>query len=133
MPSTCCGAGDVIVCGHYGCGGVRAAYERATFGLIDNWLRHVQDVRHKHAALLDAAPDPSTAVDWLCELNVLEQAVNVCATTIVQDAWARGQSLTVHSVIYRLDDGLLRDLGLTASSAGDVTPSYEAAVDAVRR
>ena len=125
--------GDVIVCGHYGCGGVRAAYERATFGLIDNWLRHVQDVRHKHMNILDLAPDAATAFDWLCELNVLEQAMNVCATTIVQDAWARGQSLTVHSLIYRLDDGLLRDLGLTASSARDVSGGYEAAIDAVRR
>jgi carbonic anhydrase len=124
--------GDVIVCGHYGCGGVRAAYDRAKFGLIDNWLRHVQDVRHKHAQLLDGAPDATRALEWLCELNVLEQAVNVCATTIVQDAWARGQTLTVHSLIYGLGDGLLRDLGLTASSARDVSSGYQAAVSAVR-
>jgi carbonic anhydrase len=123
--------GDVIVCGHYGCGGVRAAYERATFGLIDNWLRHVQDVRHKHAGLLDAAPDAATAMDWLCELNVLEQATNVCATTIVQDAWARGLSLKVHTLIYHLGDGLLRDLGFTASMTRDVAPSYDAAIAAV--
>lgn len=123
--------GDVIVCGHYGCGGVRAAYERATFGLIDNWLRHVQDVRHKHGALLAGASDAATATDWLCELNVLEQAANVCATTIVQDAWARGQSLTVHSLIYRLDDGLLRDLGLTAAAPHDLIAGYDNAVAAV--
>jgi carbonic anhydrase len=125
--------GDVIVCGHYGCGGVRAAYEGATFGLIDNWLRHVQDVRHKHMGHLEVAPDTTAALDWLCELNVLEQAANVCATTIVQDAWARGQSLTVHSLIYHLGDGLLRDLGFAASSRRDIAGSYEAAVAAVRR
>ena len=124
--------GNVIVCGLYGCGGIRAAHDRAKFGLIDNWLRHVQDVRLKHAALLDAAPDPAAAVDLLCELNVLEQAANVCATTIVQDAWARGQSLTVHSLIYHLGDGLLRDLGLTAASTRDVAASYETALAAVR-
>jgi carbonic anhydrase len=118
----------VIVCGHYGCGGVRAAYDRAKFGLIDNWLRHVQDVRHKHAHLLDDGSDPTEHVDRLCELNVLEQANNVCGTTIVQDAWARNQDLTVHALIYRLSDGLLRDLGLTASSYGDVAPAYASAL-----
>jgi carbonic anhydrase len=123
---------DVIVCGHYGCGGVRAAYERAKFGLIDNWLRHVQDVRQKHAALLDRQ-DPAQALDCLCELNVLEQAASVCATTIVQDAWERGQPLTVHAVIYRLTDGLLRDLRLRASRPEDVMANYHAAVgDAAR-
>jgi carbonic anhydrase len=118
----------VIVCGHYGCGGVRAAYERAKFGLIDNWLRHVQDVRHKHARLLDVDVDATVNIDRLCELNVLEQASNVCATTIVQDAWGRGQELTVHAVIYRLNDGLLRDLGLRASAPDDVHASYVSAL-----
>ena len=118
----------VIVCGHYGCGGVRAAYERAKFGLIDNWLRHVQDVRYKHAHLLDADADSTSSVDRLCELNVLEQANNVCATTIVQDAWARGQDLTIHALIYRLSDGLLRDLRLTASTLDEVAPAYASAV-----
>jgi carbonic anhydrase len=117
----------VIVCGHYGCGGVRAAYDRAKFGLIDNWLRHVQDVRDKHAALL-GHDDALANVDRLCELNVLEQAHNVCATTIVQDAWARGQELTVHTVIYRLSDGLLRDLGLSASQAEQIAPKYASAL-----
>ena len=125
--------GDVIVCGHYGCGGVRAAYERAMLGLIDNWLRHVQDVRQKHLTTLDMAPDPATAIDRLCELNVLEQAANICATTIVHDAWARGQALTVHALIYRLGDGLLRDLGFAADQASAVLASYEAAVAAVGR
>ena len=118
----------VIVCGHYGCGGVRAAYERAKFGLIDNWLRHVQDVRHKHSAVLEAADDVTASVDRLCELNVLEQANNVCATTIVQDAWARAQDLSVHALIYRLTDGVLRDLGFTVSSLEDLTPAYTSAL-----
>jgi carbonic anhydrase len=122
---------DVIVCGHYGCGGVRAAYEGAKFGLIDNWLRHVQDVRHKHAAVLESCGDPASCLDRLCELNVLEQVTNVCATTIVQDAWTRGQSLTVHGLIYRLDDGLLRDLGMTASSANALGLAYASAVATV--
>jgi carbonic anhydrase len=117
----------VIVCGHYGCGGVRAAFDRATFGLIDNWLRHVQDVRQKHAHVLEG-DDVPTAVDRLCELNVLEQANNVCATTIVQDAWARGQELTVHAVIYRLSDGILRDLGFSVSEANEAAPAYTSAV-----
>ena len=105
----------VIVCGHYGCGGVRAALSGAKLGLIDNWLRHVQDIRQKHAAHLDGLPEAERE-DRLAELNVFEQAVNVCETTIVQDAWERGQSLTVHAWIYRLDDGLLRDLELDIKS-----------------
>ena len=118
----------VIVCGHYGCGGVRAAYERAKFGLIDNWLRHVQDVHDRHAALVDRDADVAVNVDRLCELNVLEQADNVCSTTIVQDAWARGQQLTVHAVIYRLSDGLLRDLGFSVSAADAIASTYASAV-----
>jgi carbonic anhydrase len=110
----------IIVCGHYGCGGVRAALTGAKLGLIDNWLRHVQDVRRKHAAALDALPEDARE-DRLCELNVLEQAVNVCETTIVQDAWARGQTVTVHAWIYRLDDGLIRDLGFDVDSAVELS------------
>jgi carbonic anhydrase len=117
----------VIVCGHYGCGGVRAVYDRAKFGLIDNWLRHVQDVREKHLSLLEHE-DMLANVDRLCELNVLEQVDNVCETTIVQDAWARGQQLTVHSLIYRLSDGLLRDLGLSVSSADQRAQTYASAL-----
>ena len=122
----------VIVCGHYGCGGVRAAYDRAKFGLIDNWLRHVNDIRNKHADLLPAAADGAANVDRLCELNVLEQADNVCETNIVQDAWARGQAVTVHALIYRLSDGLLRDLGLTVSSPDQLAGRYAAAVARLR-
>ena len=111
--------GHIIVCGHYGCGGVRAALDGAKLGLIDNWLRHVQDVRQKHAAHLENLPE-DTRFDRLCELNVLEQAVNVCETTIVQDAWTRGQALTVHAWIYRLDDGLLRDLRFSVDDPNEV-------------
>jgi len=101
----------VIVCGHYGCGGVRAAARGERHGLIDNWLRHVQDVRTRHAAALDAIDDEAARDDRLCELNVVEQAWNVSQTTILLDAWQRGQALAVHAWVYGIDDGLLRDLG----------------------
>ena len=99
----------VIVCGHYGCGGVKAALEDAPLGLINNWLRHVQDVAHQHAPQL-AAVDGEARVDRLCELNVLDQARHVCETTVVQDAWSRGQAIDVHAWIYGLHNGRLRDL-----------------------
>jgi carbonic anhydrase len=104
----------VIVCGHYGCGGVKAALERTRQGLIDNWLRHVADVEEKHAAEVASLPE-SRRLDRLCELNVIEQVTNVCQTTIVEDAWERGQELTVHGLVYDLRDGLLRDLGVSRS------------------
>ena len=106
------GVKHVIVCGHYGCGGVGATLEGARHGLIDNWLRHVADVAEKHADTLAAVPEESRT-DRLCELNVAEQVVNVSQTTIVEDAWARGQELTIHGVIYGLADGLLRDLDVS--------------------
>jgi carbonic anhydrase len=109
----------IIVCGHYGCGGVHAALAGTKLGLIDNWLRHVQDVNQKHATELNRL-EPDAREDRLCELNVLEQAINVCETTIVQDAWERGQTLTVHAWIYRLDDGLLRDLQFDVDSNKDL-------------
>jgi len=112
----------VIVCGHYGCGGVRAALAGTKLGLIDNWLRHVQDVRRKHTAELDGL-SAAAREDRLCELNVLEQAANVCETTIVQDAWDRGQSLAIHAWIYRLDDGLLRDLEFRGGMPNEGTRS----------
>ncbi len=105
----------VIVCGHYGCSGVRAALNRDRLGLIDNWLRHVQDVRNKHEAALAPLADDAARADRLCELNVIEQVANVCQTTIVRDAWQRGQPLAVHGWIYSLDDGLLRDLDVTVT------------------
>ena len=107
----------VIVCGHYGCGGVAAALHGSRHGLIDNWLRHVADVGEKHAAELDALSEEERH-DRLCELNVVEQVVNLCRTTIVEDAWARGQELTVHGVVYGLEDGLLRDLQVSVSAPG---------------
>jgi len=105
----------VIVCGHYGCGGVEAAWKRTPLGLIDNWLRHVQDVADRHQARFTRTMTDAHSVDRLCELNVLEQAANVCRTTIVQDAWRRGQPLQVHGWIYRLQNGLIHDLGLAVS------------------
>lgn len=121
----------VIVCGHYGCSGVGAALRKARLGLADNWLRHVQDVRQKHEAILAKAADEAEAAQKLCELNVIEQVANVCQTTIAQDAWDRGQELVVHGWIYGLDDGRLRDLGATAGSATEAIASYEAALRAL--
>ena len=118
----------VIVCGHYGCGGVRAALRRDRLGLIDNWLRHVQDVRDKHQELLDPLSAESAQVDRLCELNVIEQVANVCQTTIATDAWGRGQPLAVHGWIYGLRDGLLRDLKVTVASEDDAAMAHKAAV-----
>jgi carbonic anhydrase len=105
----------VIVCGHYGCGGVEAAWKRTPLGLIDNWLRHVQDVADRHQTRFTRGMTDGHSVDRLCELNVVEQAANVCRTTIVQDAWRRGQPLQVHGWIYRLQNGLIHDLGLSVS------------------
>ncbi len=102
----------IIVCGHYGCGGVRAALFGDRLGLIDNWLRHIQDVRDKHAGLLAPLSDDA-ALDRLCELNVIEQVINVARTTILRDAWQAGQSVAVHGWIYGLSDGRLRDLGIS--------------------
>lgn len=108
----------IIVCGHYGCGGVRAAIEQRDHGLIDNWLRHVGDVQARHARELDAIADFPQRVDRLCELNVAAQTDNICLTTVVREAWRRGQPLAVHGWIYRLDDGLIRDLGLCFTGGG---------------
>jgi carbonic anhydrase len=113
----------IIVCGHYGCGGVLAALRDDKLGLIDNWLRHVQDIRWKNRKELDALDSQASQHDRLCELNVLEQVVNVSQTTVVRDAWARGQALAVHGWVYDLRDGLLRDLGLCVTSAEDL-PSF---------
>ena len=122
----------VIVCGHYGCGGVRAAYQNASFGLIDNWLRHVQDVRDRYPDIVGAASNEDEAVDRLCELNVIEQARDVCQTTIVQDAWRRSQPLSIHGWIYELRDGLLRDLDCTSSDPAEVADSFDRALQHVR-
>jgi carbonic anhydrase len=111
----------VIVCGHYGCGGVRAAYSRVSLGLIDNWLRHVQDVRDRHEAEIEQLADEETRVNRLCELNVVAQVFHVCQTTIVQHAWRRQQALAVHGWIYDLRDGLLRDLQCTVTGVEEVS------------
>ena len=105
----------IILCGHYGCGGVLAALQNRKLGLIDNWLRHVQDVRAKHRSQIDSLPSEAEQHARLCELNVIEQVANVSQTTVVRDAWSRNQSLTVHGWIYGLSDGLLRDLSVTVS------------------
>src|SRR5215203_813308 len=121
----------VIVCGHYGCGGVEAAWKRTPLGLIDNWLRHVQDVADRHQARFTRAMTDGHSVDRLCELNVLEQAANVCRTTIVQDAWRRGQPLQVHGWIYRLQNGLIHDLGLSVARDAMLDDSIERALRAL--
>src|SRR3982750_162850 len=118
----------VIVCGHYGCGGVEAAWKRTPLGLIDNWLRHVQDIADRHRGLFTRAMTDAQSADRLCELNVLEQAANVCRTTIVQDAWRRGQPLSIHGWIYRLRNGLIRDLGLSVSRDDTLAGAYDGAL-----
>ena len=121
----------IIVCGHYGCSGVGAALRRARIGLSDNWLRHVQDVREKHRTHIEETAAKVQAADRLCELNVIEQALNVCETTIARDAWERGQELAVHGWIYGLQDGLLRDLKMTVTRLDETQPVYRAAIAAL--
>ena len=122
----------IIVCGHYGCSGVRAAFRGERIGLSDNWLRHVQDVRQKHAGHLDRGDSTSDATaNRLCELNVIEQVMNVCETTIVRDAWERGQEMSVHGWIYGLHDGLLRDLRVTINARDEASAVYRAALAAL--
>jgi carbonic anhydrase len=123
----------VIVCGHYGCGGVSAAIMNERHGLIDNWLRHVQDVQQQHETLFRELQGEKARADRLCELNVIEQVSNVCRTSIVQDAWARGQALSVHGWIYGLHDGLLRDLRTTVQSPAEASGQYRAALGALGR
>jgi carbonic anhydrase len=123
----------VMVVGHYGCGGIRAARESKPLGLIDNWLRHVQDVGDRHASLLRSLPDEDAVIDRLCELNVIEQVHHVARTTIVQDAWRRGQPLTLHAWIYGISDGLVKDLRIEADSAAKFEANYVAAISDVAR
>ena len=118
----------IIVCGHYGCGGVHAALRNQRVGLVDNWLRHVRDVVEKHETQLTAVAEESSRWARLCELNVIEQALNVCQTMIVRDCWQRGQPLAVHGWIYNLQDGLLRDLNFCAAQANEVAAAYQAAM-----
>ena len=106
----------IIVCGHYGCGGVKAAFDDSRFGLVDNWLRNIQDIMHKHRDDIEKAGDYDARLDKLCELNVIEQVANVGETTIVQDAWDRGQELFIHGWIYRIAEGIYRDMNITVGS-----------------
>ncbi len=122
----------IMVVGHYGCGGVRAALMGLRVGLVDNWIRHVQDVRHKHRAWLDGMQDEELRMKALCELNVLEQSLNVCESTVVQDAWARGQSVVVHGWVYGLHNGLIEDLKMTVTNAAGVAAAYGLALGAVK-
>jgi carbonic anhydrase len=115
----------VMVVGHYGCSGVAAALTGRRVGLADNWLRHVQDVHQKHERYLGEVLPPRERHDRMCELNVIEQVVNVCRTTVMQDAWERGQDLTVHGWVYSLADGLIRDQGMTIASAEDLQPTLK--------
>ncbi len=110
----------VIVCGHYGCGGVQAAYGNASLGLIDNWLRHVKDVAEKYEADISTRPNQEMRLDRLCELNVIEQVLHVCRTTIVLDAWKRNQPLTVHGWVYRLQSGMLKEIGVSIGNHKDL-------------
>lgn len=118
----------IIVCGHYGCGGIQAALHNSKLGLIDNWLRHVQDVAQKHGALLAGPAQEEFRLRRLCELNVIEQTVNVCQTTVVQSAWERGQQVAVHGWIYGLADGLLHELHPDVSSQQQLGAVYETAL-----
>ena len=121
----------IIVCGHYGCSGMRAALRGDRIGLADNWLRHVQDVAEKHLTCVRAVRGEQLQTNRLCEINVVEQVGNVCQTTIVRDAWERGQNLTIHSWIYGLKDGLIRNLGMSISSIAEFAPQYKNALSAI--
>ncbi|QEL63511.1 carbonic anhydrase [Oryzomicrobium terrae] len=118
----------VLVVGHYGCGGVKAALHGLRVGLVDNWLRHIQDVRQKHAAMIDGIADPDLRHDRLCELNVIEQVFNVSHTTIVRDAWDRGQDLTVHGWVYSLENGLAHDMAISVAHHDEVHGAYATAL-----
>jgi carbonic anhydrase len=127
------GVRHVILCGHYGCSGVRTVMAGHRVGIADNWLRQIEAVQSKHRTLIDAQRAEPERLDRLCELNVLEQVVNVARTTVVQDAWARGQALQLHGWVYGLHDGLLRDLGLTLAEPAHVEPRYRNALAQLAR
>jgi len=119
----------ILVVGHYGCGGVKAALHDNRTGLTDNWLRHVQDVRDRHEAKLAAIDDPNERVNRLCEFNAMQQVVNVCQTSVLRDAWARGQSVTVHGWCYSLENGLINDLKVSAGSREEAMERFRDAVE----
>jgi len=119
----------IIVVGHYGCAGVRAAMENIRVGLADNWIRHVKDVNERHGSYLGQVINNSERADKLCELNVIEQVVNVCQTTSVQDAWARHQPLTVHGWVYGVEDGLARDMGVSVANPEELSDRYKSVIN----
>ena len=121
---------DILLVGHYGCSGVQAALEGARIGLADNWLRHIQDVRDRHQVLIDNAPESARA-NILCELNAVEQVLNVAQSTVLQDAWARDQDVTLHACVYGLHDGLLKDLYMHLGGKDDIAAIYRAAIAAI--
>lgn len=123
----------IIICGHYGCGGIEAAMLDRKLGLIDNWLRNVQDVMHAHSMLLSRIEDEAERLKKLCELNVVEQVLNISRTTVAQSAWERGQELAVHGWIYGLEDGLLRDLEMRVTNQSEAALAYESAVNVIAR
>lgn len=119
----------IIVVGHYGCAGVSAALENVRVGLADNWIRHIKDVHDKHGTYMGKLLQRTERMDRLCELNVIEQVVNVCQTTSVQDAWARNQPVTVHGWVYGLNNGLVQDLGISIASADELEQRYQSVVE----
>jgi carbonic anhydrase len=119
----------VIICGHYGCAGIRAALSGEPLGLVDEWLRAITRVRQRHESRFLSASNDRDCADRLCELNVIEQVMNTCGTKVCQSAWQRGQELTIHGWIYGIHDGLLRDLNVTVTSPQEITPVYHAAID----
>jgi carbonic anhydrase len=114
----------IIVCGHYGCGGVQAAMDNKEHGLIDNWLRNIKDIYRYHQVRLDSLQSEKEKINLLCELNVIEQAANICHTTIVQTAWRSGQDLTVHGWIYSIEDGILKDLNVCTTNIGEISEAH---------
>lgn len=123
----------IMVVGHYGCSGVKVAMDNARVGIADNWLRHVQDVRNQHRDWLYSLPEGAQRVNALCELNVLEQSLNVCQTTVVQDAWARGQEVVVHGWVYGLHNGLIQDMRMSVAHPQDLLASYEKALTELKQ
>jgi carbonic anhydrase len=123
----------IMVVGHYGCSGVKAAMENLRIGIADNWLRHVQDVRHLHKEWLFGLPEGKARLDALCELNVLEQSVNVCHTTVVQDAWERGQEVMVHGWVYGLHNGLINDLRMSVANPVALAEAYSQALSELKQ
>ena len=123
---------DIMVVGHYGCSGVQAALEGARIGVADNWIRHIQDVRHRHRKLLESLP-AAVRAPALCDLNVVEQVINVCVSTVIVDAWARGQAVTVHGWAFGVHDGLLQDLQMTVPSTEAMDALYDKAVERIHQ